>query len=123
MVLTCVQYSVLVPHMKEPTFLPRYSMPASCIARKDNSTSLRVATTSDFPSLLPIPNSMVSNLSMCLRKEPLADGIGLCERGVRPAAVGKRIDWGWVALCESRGNIQYAIQPRGWERFVRVVLI
>ena len=60
---------------------------------------------------------------MCLRKEPLADGIGLRERDVRPAAVGKRIDWGLVALCESRRNIQYAIQPCGWERFVRVVLI
>jgi len=66
--------------MKEPIFFPLWSMPASCIAKKDNSTSFRVATTIDLPSLFPIPNSMLSNLLMCLRKEPLTDGTGLYER-------------------------------------------
>lgn len=55
-------------------------MPASCIARKDNSTSLRVAVTSDLPSLFPMPNSMLSNLLMYLRKVPLGDGVELYER-------------------------------------------
>jgi len=96
--------------MKEPIFFPRYSMPASCKARKDNSTSLRVAITSDLPSLFPIPNSMLSNLLMCLRKVPLVDGTGLDERLTSEP---------W----ENALNIRYATQPRRRQRFVGIVLI
>ena len=96
--------------MKEPIFFPRYAMPASCMARKDNSTSLRVAITSDLPSLFPIPNSTLSNLLMCLRKVPLVDGTGLYERLASDP---------W----ENRLNIRNATKPRRRQWFVCVMLI
>lgn len=74
------KYSPLVPHINDPNFLPRYSVPESNAAKKDSSTSRQMLIIIDFASLFAMPNSTLSNLVIFFKKVPLTDNPGLESR-------------------------------------------